>query len=526
MPITAKPWGIAALLTMLVLSYPAAGAPKETAPKTHFVQMMEEDDPIWLQRRPRRGSTIPGGTGLGGTGIHIPLIPIRPQWDVVEEEEPVIEERPTKRRKPRVQRPNRRPVAERAKPPRKAVVRRAAKPAVRQALPAPQPAAQLTRGLSAVPGEIVFRMKGGSAEARSLVERHGLTAVETSELGLVGGAVVRAKVAPHQSVEAILRLLRKDKRILLPQPNHLYTLEADGTLAALQDLSSTQYAPAKMRVKEAQALAGEGDLIIAVIDAAVDASHPELAGNVIDGSTKGSSHGTAIAGAIAAHARLVGVAPNAKILSIAAFSSEPPFGSTQGSPAQGSTFDIIRGLDRAAKAGARVINLSFAGPKDDLLGEALTAASERGIVLVAAAGNEGPDSVPLYPAAHPAVIAVTATDATDKLYDRASRGAHIAVAAPGVDILVPAPGSSYQQLSGTSLAAAHVSGVVGLILQRQPALKPSEVKLILTQTSQDLGPPGQDKLFGAGLVNALKAVVAAEPDDAAVAGARSILVTE
>jgi subtilisin family serine protease len=101
----------------------------------------------------------------------------------------------------------------------------------------------------------------------------------------------------------------------------------------------------------------------------------------------------------------------------------------------------------------RIVNMSFAGPRDPSLERALKAAYDKGVILVAAAGNAGPRSPPLYPAADPHVIAVTATDMDDKLFSGANRGRHVAIAAPGVDILVPAPESGYQ-CDGTSVATA------------------------------------------------------------------------
>ena len=101
---------------------------------------------------------------------------------------------------------------------------------------------------------------------------------------------------------------------------------------------------------------------------------------------------------------------------------------------------------------------------------------------MAAAGNAGPKSPPLFPAADPNVIAVTATDVDDKLYQSANRGKHIAVAAPGVDLLLPAPAAGYQMTSGTSFAAAEVSGIVALMLERKPDL------------SQDRRAPDADRL--------------------------------
>jgi subtilisin family serine protease len=159
--------------------------------------------------------------------------------------------------------------------------------------------------------------------------------------------------------------------------------------------------------------------------------------------------------------------------------------------------------------------MSFAGPADPGVARALAAARAKGIVLVAAAGNLGEKSPPQYPAADPNVIAVTATDAEDKLFQASNRGGHIAVAAPGVDILVPAPGANYDMTSGTSVASAHVSGVVALILERKPGLDPDAVRKILLSTAKDLGPSGQDEQFGAGLADAYQAILAVEPRSAA-----------
>ena len=106
--------------------------------------------------------------------------------------------------------------------------------------------------------------------------------------------------------------------------------------------------------------------------------------------------------------------------------------------------------------------MSFAGPYDPMLQLAMKKAHDKGIVLIAAAGNMGPKSPPLYPAADPNVIAVTAIDRNDRLFAGANQGPHIAVAAPGVEIIEPAPNASYQVTTGTSVAAAHVSvGAVG-----------------------------------------------------------------
>jgi subtilisin family serine protease len=106
------------------------------------------------------------------------------------------------------------------------------------------------------------------------------------------------------------------------------------------------------------------------------------------------------------------------------------------------------------------------------------------------------------------VIAVTATDADDHLFDQANRGRYVSVAAPGVDILVPAPDAGYQITTGTSVAAAHVTGVAALLMARNPKAHIDTIRDILLSTAKDLGPKGRDDQFGWGLVDPLKALKA------------------
>ncbi|HMB48888.1 MAG TPA: S8 family serine peptidase, partial [Afifellaceae bacterium] len=179
--------------------------------------------------------------------------------------------------------------------------------------------------------------------------------------------------------------------------------------------------------------------------------------------------------------------------------------SADGNP-QATTYAIIKSLDWAYRRGARLFNLSFAGPPDKMLIRALNALADHGTIMVAAAGNAGPEEPPAWPAAHPGVIAVTATDQSDGLYAFANRGSYVFIAAPGVDILTTAPGGKYELVSGTSIAAAHVTGVIALMLERNPELDAAMVSQLLLKSSVDLGPAGMDTQFGAGLIDAFSAV--------------------
>jgi subtilisin family serine protease len=189
--------------------------------------------------------------------------------------------------------------------------------------------------------------------------------------------------------------------------------------------------------------------------------------------------------------------------------------STGATTAESTTFNILKGINWSAQEGARIINMSFAGPKDPSLERALRAAYDRNIVLVAAAGNAGAKSPPLFPGAYPQVIAVTATDAEDKLFAGANRGKYISVSAPGVDILVPAPENAYQITTGTSVAAAEVSGIVALLLERNPKLMPADIRRILQASAKRLTPGERDDNFGSGLIDPLKALQLADPRTAA-----------
>jgi subtilisin family serine protease len=251
----------------------------------------------------------------------------------------------------------------------------------------------------------------------------------------------------------VVRTLSADASIKSAQPNYVFRIQ-QAAQSVIAKGDPAQYTLAKLRIPQAHTVTKGDNVLVAVIDSGVDVTHPELNG-VIAGTfaafepmERPHSHGTAIAGAIAAQARLrlMGVAPAVRILAIKAF-REAEFG------AEGTSFNIFKGLEYAVAQNAQVINMSFAGPRDPLLERSIAAAHDRGIVLVAAVGNAGPNSAPLYPASDPRVIAVTATDSTDRLFAAAIRGNHIAVAAPGVDIALLAPEGGFQFASGTSFAA-------------------------------------------------------------------------
>ena len=361
--------------------------------------------------------------------------------------------------------------------------------------------------LRTVANELVAEIDGAltDAQADELARRHRLERIASQKFPLVDGTIGLFRIVDRRPVDTVSRELAADASVRSVQPNFRYLLQ-DQKVAATEG-DPAQYAVAKLRLPQAHTLAHGANVTIAVIDSGIDIRHPELANAIADsfdalGSKEGPHvHGTGIAGAIVSHARLMGSAPAARILAIRAFGMAP-------SGAQSTSFVILKGLDYAAAHGAQIVNMSFAGPKDALIERGIAAAAAKGIVMVAAAGNAGPKSPPLYPAANASVIAVSATDSQDRLFAASNRGGHIAVAAPGVDIFLPAPDEKYQMTSGTSFSAAYVSGLVALMLERNPALKPGEVRAILMKTARDLGSPGRDDLFGAGEADAFAAVSA------------------
>ena len=342
-------------------------------------------------------------------------------------------------------------------------------------------------------------------EATALGRRHGLRRLSSQAFPLIGATIGLFQITDGRSYERASGDFATANGVISVQRDFRYLLQEQK--AGHTEGDPAQYALAKLRLPEAHTLAHGANVLVAMIDSGVDARHPELANSVTDSfDALGSGeaphvHGTGIAGAIASHARLMGAAPSAHLIAIRAFGQ-----SSVG--VESSSFVILKSLDHAVSQHAQIINMSFAGPKDALIERAINAVAAKGIVMIAASGNAGAKSPPLYPAANSNVIAVSATDAKDKLFEASNRGSYIALAAPGAEIFLPAPDQKYQITSGTSFSAAYVSGVAALMLERNPALKPADLRAILTRTARDLGSPGRDDLFGAGEADAYAAVEA------------------
>nr|WP_245224235.1 S8 family serine peptidase [Rhizobium halophytocola] len=226
-----------------------------------------------------------------------------------------------------------------------------------------------------------------------------------------------------------------------------------------------QQALVQLNAVAAQRISKGANVKVAIVDSAIDGTHPDLSGRVEalrdfvddDRQGKGEAHGTAIAGIIGADATnatgMVGVAPDAELVGLRACWQ------AKGKAGHCNSFSLARALNFAILNHFDVINMSLGGPPDLLLGELIHAAIDSGAVVVAAWG-EGDKAA--FPASVPGVIA-------------AGRSADTAIPAPSVDVLSTAPHNHYNYVSGSSVAAAHVSGVVALLLAAHPGLHANDV---------------------------------------------------
>lgn len=400
-------------------------------------------------------------------------------------------------------------------------------------LPRPAPAIASADDSPFEPDEVLVEIPGNAPQqvANRLIGSFGLVTLSQTRLTMLGTSLYRFRIPAGRTVEDVVAALAGQPGVETSQPNWRYTLNDGAAAGAVPRERSTRRAPAAPAIEpgertgatlpqyaldlidapRANAISRGADVLVAVIDTGVDESHPELA-QAIAGRFNAfpaepftpDTHATAIASIIAAKGEMTGIAPDARILSVQAFTAT---GTGEPSGGRGTSYRLALSLNWVMMKGARVVNMSFAGPPlDTQLGKFIAKGTAAGIVFVAAAGNGGPQAPPAFPAAHPDVIAVTAIGEDKELYEHANIGDYIDVAAPGVDVIAAARDGAYDLASGTSFAAAHVSAVTALLLSKSPRLVRQQILEQITQTAADLGEPGPDAHFGAGCINALKAL--------------------
>jgi hypothetical protein len=227
-----------------------------------------------------------------------------------------------------------------------------------------------------------------------------------------------------------------------------------------------QYGLDWLGVERAQAASEGAGVRVALLDSA-PAAHRDLPALEVlplesGPEARAGAHGTLIAGVLAAVPRngfgIAGVAPGAALLAI-------PVCTPQGGSASDRCllYDLLRGVDAGFGAQARILNLSLVGPRNALLERAMARLDELGVLVVAAAGNEGTRE-PRYPAAYPSVIGVGSADRERRVYARSNRGLSAELFAPGSEVLSTLPGDGFAFASGTSFAAAHVSGALAVLI--------------------------------------------------------------
>lgn len=328
-----------------------------------------------------------------------------------------------------------------------------------------------------------------------LGQTYGLRPVDAWPIDLLGVHCVAFEIVSSEMRDAVLARLASDPRVESAQAMQAFATAAT-TARHAHDSDSyddtfldLQFSLETMQVRQAHRWSQGRGVRVAVIDTGIDLSHLELRDRVVrhqdfvrrrqaralpvDASFNADRHGTAVAGVIAARAGngegIVGVAPLAELIALKAC-----WPIADGSPgAICNSFTLAQALSAAVEAEADVLNLSLAGPRDPLLERLVALALGRGIAVVGAVpdSDNGSEESQAFPASVDGVIAVNTVE-------RKTGPAQFA--APGVEVMTTAPGSGYDFVSGSSLAAAHVTGVVALLREGRPDLTPADLRGLLT----------------------------------------------
>lgn len=360
-----------------------------------------------------------------------------------------------------------------------------------------------------VPDELLVKVKSGvgAEDESALHSRAGAVAVDKNKvLGLT-----RVKLAAGTDMKKAMAEYRSSAAVEYVQPNYVY----HALLVPDDPHYWRQWNMPKISAEPAWDITrGNAGVVVAVVDTGVDLDHPDLAGNIVSGYNfinpggppqDDHGHGTHVAGISTAvtdnGVGVAGVAGGCRIMPVKVLNNV----------GEGTDFDVASGIQWAADNGARIINMSLGGPDYSYaLAEAVDYAYGKNVLLIAAAGNDGLESI-LYPAALPHVMAVGATDSADSLASFSNYGDALDLVAPGVSIFSTLWDNSYTYLSGTSMATPHVAGVASLVQSLRPDYTNDQVENALKAGCVDLGGPGWDPYYGCGRVDVLAALEGALP---------------
>ena len=312
--------------------------------------------------------------------------------------------------------------------------------------------------------------------AEELAKAHGLILVTDWPMPALGVDCYVMEDPAHGTAAHLVEVLSRDKRIEWVQPMGTFHALGNDPLFPAQPSSSLWH------LNELHRVATGRNVIVAVIDSGIEDDHPDLRGqivlkeNFVDGSPyTAEQHGTAVAGIIAAIAGngigIEGIAPNARLMALRACWQAP------GSAAQCNSFTLGKALNFAIAHDARIINLSLGGPPDRLLAQLLTVAMKKGIRVVAAVDPNSADGG--FPASMEGVLAVASLESRGQI-------AHV-LQAPGRDIPTTALDGRWNFVSGTSYAAAHVTGMVALLEELRPSMSAAQMQEQMNVAGLDAG---------------------------------------
>lgn len=359
--------------------------------------------------------------------------------------------------------------------------------ASRQILVTVRQPATLAAGLTGAPNQRYLQRRYGPSPTvdrvlTQLAHEHDLRRVEGWPIQSLDVYCEVLSVPEGRDVAEVITALNRDSRVDRAQHMNLFTTQTTKYDDPYLELQS---AATEMEVEQAHELATGRGVSIAIIDSAIDGNHPDLRGRVRlarnlvtehPAARGGEIHGTAIAGVIASAVNnregIIGVAPDVSIAALRACWAI----SEDGPAAQCSSFSLARALELALGLQPNLINLSLSGPDDPLLSRLLDRVIERGIVVVTAYPATSESSY-AFPSSHPRVL----TAHSSKV--RVNSDSPFTLAAPATEVLTTTPGAGYAFLSGNSLAAAHTTGVIALLMERQPDIDAERIAAILTATT-------------------------------------------